>query len=80
MRELGVAQGISFVYSLFNTYKNRNFTSEQWMEVIKNSASQDEKIGEYFARIINSEKKETNKNPDLSRLMECNNRIRTCLN
>lgn len=56
---LGVAQGISFVYSLINTYKDRNFTSEQWMEVIKNSASQDEKIGENFTRIINSEKKET---------------------
>jgi predicted small secreted protein len=55
---LGVAQGISFVYSLINTHKDKNFTSEQWMEVIKNSASQDDKIGEYFTRIINSEKKE----------------------
>lgn len=55
---LGVAQGISFVYSLIDTYKEKSFTAAQWMEVIKNSAQQDDKIGEYFTRIINSEKKE----------------------
>jgi predicted small secreted protein len=55
---LGVAQGISFVYNLINTYKDKNLTSEQWLEVINNSASQDDKIGEYFQRIINAEQKD----------------------
>jgi len=49
---LGVAQGIYAIYTLINEYKDK-ISNNEWLNIIKNVAAQDEKINVYFNRLIN---------------------------
>lgn len=52
---LGVAQGIYVVYDLIREYENK-ICNKDLLEALERLASQDDKIGEYFIRLLNQGK------------------------
>ena len=53
---LGVAQGIYAIYKVMSEYAGE-INNYDWLTIIKNVATQDEKLNEYFNRLINAENK-----------------------
>ena len=51
---LGVAQGLYVIYTLINEYKDK-ISNNEWLNIIKNVATQDEKINVYFNRLIDAD-------------------------
>jgi len=49
---LGVAQGMYFLYKTLNQYKDRKFTGEELMDVIKSSVTTNGGVKEYFERLL----------------------------
>jgi len=53
-QNLGVAQGLYFIYDLINEYKDQVNDNKIWLETIKNTVMQNKEINEYFERLLNS--------------------------
>jgi len=55
---LGVAQGFYHIYQILNEHKDKSFTSLELMEAIKYAGSNEQKIKEYFDRLLKDLEKE----------------------
>jgi len=53
-QNLGVAQGLYFIYDLINEYKDQVKDNEVWLKTIKNAVMREKEIGEYFERLLNN--------------------------
>jgi hypothetical protein len=51
---LGVAQGLYAIYKVISEYAG-DICTHDWLYIIKNVATQDEKINIYFNRLINAD-------------------------
>ena len=49
---LGVAQGFYHIYQVLNKHKDKTFTGLELMEIIKYAGSNEQKIKEYFDRLL----------------------------
>ncbi len=49
---LGVAQGLYIIYDFINMCKDQVVKNEDWLELIKNTVSNEEKINKYFNRLL----------------------------
>lgn len=49
---LGVAQGVYFTYKILNKVKDKNISIEEIMKGIELSIKDEEKINEYFFRLL----------------------------
>lgn len=50
---LGVAQGLYAIYKVMSEYAGE-INNYDWLTIIKNVATQDEKLNAYFNRLINT--------------------------
>ena len=50
---LGVAQGLYTIYKVMSEYAGK-INNYDWLTIIKNVATQDEKLNAYFNRLINT--------------------------
>ncbi len=51
---LGVAQGLYAIYKVMNEFAS-DIRTHDWLYIIKNVATQDEKINVYFNRLIDAD-------------------------
>jgi hypothetical protein len=50
---LGVAQGLYTIYKVMSEFTS-DICTYDWLQIIKNVATQDEKLNAYFNRLINA--------------------------
>jgi len=49
---LGVAHGLHIIYDFINIYKDQVDDNKEWLKAIKDAVVQEEKISEYFDRLL----------------------------